>query len=97
MVSKFGCEITLFILNGQIFWQKLMQFYLLKNAAKLHFLFQSTKYLSRNSQILLFFFHFVNSTYHFLYSFDSLLYLIIYNDLAKVMNIWHELREFTRK
>ena len=69
----------------------------LKNAAKLHFLFHSTKYLSRNSQYFLFFFHFVNSIWHFSTAFDSLLHLIIYIDLAKVMNIWHELRELTRK
>ena len=36
----------------------------LKNAAKLHFLFQSTKYLSRNSRKYSFFFHFVKSAYH---------------------------------
>ena len=60
----------------------------LKKAAKLHFLFHSTKYLSRNSQYFLFFFHFVNSIWHFSTAFDSLLHLIIYIDLAKVMIIF---------
>ena len=41
----------------------------LKNAAKLHFLFHSTKYLSRNSRNYSFFFHFVNSACHFTSSF----------------------------
>jgi hypothetical protein len=36
-----------------------------KNAAKLHFLFHSTKYLSRNSRNNAIFFHFVNRTYQF--------------------------------
>ena len=42
-----------------------------KNAAKLHFLFHSTKYLSRNSRKYSLFFHFVNSTYQFFYNFGA--------------------------
>jgi 2-amino-4-hydroxy-6-hydroxymethyldihydropteridine diphosphokinase len=63
----------------------------LKNAAKLHFLFHSTKYLSRNSRILPFFFHFVKSTSHFLLSFDSFLYIIIFIIAAKLLNIFQSL------
>ena len=50
----------------------------LKNAAKLHFLFQSTKYLSRNSQKFPFFFHFVKSIYQFSYFYENYFYIIIY-------------------
>ena len=49
-----------------------------KNAAKLHFLFHSTKYLSRNSQYFPFFFQFVNSASHFQLLFhkdDAILWL----------------------
>ena len=57
----------------------------LKNAAKLHFLFQLNKYLSRNSRNKSIFFHFVNSTYQFLNNFAANLQRIydIHKPLAK--------------
>jgi hypothetical protein len=53
----------------------------LKNAAKLHFLFQLTKYLSRNSRYQSIFFHFVNSAYQLLNNFAANLQRI--SDICK--------------
>ena len=61
----------------------------LKNAAKLHFYFHLTKYLSRNSRKYLIFFHFVKSAYHFTVSFDSLHLIHLRFVCAKIQRILH--------
>ena len=60
----------------------------MKNAAKLHFLFQTTKYLSKNSRDFPFFFHFVKSTCRLTRIIDMISHLIYYMRMQSYELLW---------